>query len=239
MRFFVLGGSGLFGSFIIPWLRNNKQEVLAPTHQNFDVLDRVSCSELISQTELWDSVDIVINAVGYTDVGCAEKDEQELYLLNSNLFWLTDIPEHIRVVHLSTDYVYDGNIYNSKETDALKPFNRYGVSKAMGDMYLSTRKNTTIIRTSFKPSLWKYPCAFDDMYTNADYIDIIGDMIGCFILHPDFKDFTGIWNIGTPPKTMYYLIETRNPEVKRASVSTCSFLRPDVTMDLSKYRSIL
>ncbi len=242
MKIFIVGGTGLFGSHIIPILKEMGYEVVAPLREQFDVakdeylLDRVGDNAFGLQTD----VDIVLDSCGYTDVSRAQTPvgSQLAYATNPSVEWLMDLPPWVQIFHMSTDYVYPGDVADSLETDILEPFNVYGISKAMADMKLLSlcQPNIHIIRTSFKPKKWPYRVAFDDMHTNADTVDVIAGMIAEFIsLDPP----GGVWNIGTGPKTIYELAKRNNPEVLPGSVKDVPFLRPWVTMDLGKYREFI
>ena len=52
----------------------------------------------------------------------------------------------IKLIYLSTGYVYEGKKGNYKETDAVKPFNNYGLSKLGGECAVSMYKNSLILR---------------------------------------------------------------------------------------------
>jgi dTDP-4-dehydrorhamnose reductase len=69
--------------------------------------------------------------------------------------------------------------------------------------------NYLIIRTSFRPAVWDYPTAYTNVFTSADYVDIIAQEIAtCLDI-----GLSGIIHIGTPKKTLYELALRRNPHV--------------------------
>ena len=65
---------------------------------------------------------------------------------------------NIKLVHFSTQYVYPGLKGNYSETDPVKPFNNYGLSKLGGECAVAMYKNSLILRITMteKPFLYKY-----------------------------------------------------------------------------------
>ncbi len=97
--------------------------------------------------------DIVINAAAYNQVDIAESEPQAAYLVNAlavrNLA-LTCRQLDARLVHFSTDYVFDGNTNRPyTEEDEPHPLSAYGVSKLAGELYARAYlERPLIVRTS-------------------------------------------------------------------------------------------
>ena len=98
--------------------------------------------------------DILINAAAYTQVDRAEEETELALAINrdgvSNLVHAckeADIP----LLHISTDYVFDGNKTGAyQEDDEISPAGVYGASKAEGETALrSTLERHVILRTSW------------------------------------------------------------------------------------------
>jgi dTDP-4-dehydrorhamnose reductase len=236
MKIFVAGGHGFLAGYLLPVLEDSRHEIFAPTEEEFNIVGEDPYHYL--NCGIFNAFDMVINLAAYTNVPGAEKNPEAAIRTNTSVRWLTELPDTCQAYHMSTDYVYDGNTPNSSEWSILKPFNKYGESKAIADNILLSccRPNIHIIRTSFKPVKWPYPQAFMDVITNADTVDIIADMIATFMLaNPP----AGIYNIGTEPKTVYELAKRNNPDVFPCSVAGIDYLRPNVTMCLSKYHNFI
>lgn len=100
----------------------------------------------------WSNITHVINAAGYTNVDGAETNEETCMLINAygvaNLAAKAD--EHdLTLVHISSDYVFDGTIDNHLEEEDFSPISVYGKSKAEGDKAASKTPKHYIIRTSW------------------------------------------------------------------------------------------
>lgn len=98
--------------------------------------------------------DAVINCAAYTAVDKAETDAETAYLVNAtasgNLARASQ--QHgAFMVHVSTDYVYDGRNYRPyNETDTVNPVSVYGKSKLAGEQeVLQSGARAIIIRTSW------------------------------------------------------------------------------------------
>src|SRR5262249_27844888 len=96
---------------------------------------------------------IVINAAAYNQVDVAEKEPAAAFQVNAlavrNLA-LACRQVDARLVHFSTDYVFDGMARRPYgEDDATRPLSAYGVSKLAGELYASAYlDHPLIIRTS-------------------------------------------------------------------------------------------
>ena len=102
----------------------------------------------------WFSIKIIINAAAYTNVDGAETPEGRVTAWKVNALansYLAEIAlEHdITLVHVSTDYVFDGTNDNHKENEPYSPLSVYGASKAAGDIAISSLPKHYILRTSW------------------------------------------------------------------------------------------
>jgi dTDP-4-dehydrorhamnose reductase len=111
--------------------------------------------EETEQYVLKNNIDVVVNCAAYTDVNKAEdeieKADEVNHLAVRNLGLIAK-KHHLKLIHISTDYVFDGNSeIPYKESDATNPQNAYGITKLNGEKALSeiNPQNTLIIRTSW------------------------------------------------------------------------------------------
>jgi dTDP-4-dehydrorhamnose 3,5-epimerase len=102
----------------------------------------------------WEKIKIIINASAYTSVDEAETDvgRREAWGVNAagvRSLSLYAQKYHCTLVHISTDYVFDGRTENHNETESVSPLNVYGQSKAAGEMAVSLLPEHYIIRTQW------------------------------------------------------------------------------------------
>lgn len=102
----------------------------------------------------WSGTKIVINAAAYTSVDGAETPEGRLSAWRVNAEAVGNLTHpvwrnNIRLVHISTDYVFDGTQEEHNESEDLSPLSVYGASKAAGDLLASQVDSHYILRTSW------------------------------------------------------------------------------------------
>ncbi|MDZ4726893.1 MAG: dTDP-4-dehydrorhamnose reductase [Leptospira sp.] len=148
----VTGANGQLGSEL---------KLIAPKHANhfsfqfvhredLDLLDRNLVEDYIFRNKC----NGIINAAAYTAVDLAEKEIEKANLGNIEIPKILSIvasKHNIRLVHFSTDFVFDGkNSVPYKEDDITNPISVYGSSKELGERaVLGNNPNAVIVRTSW------------------------------------------------------------------------------------------
>ena len=100
------------------------------------------------------NINIILNTAAYTDVNKAEIEKEKADLINSfgvnNLVELSE-KYHCKLIHFSTDYVYDSVSSEPIDEDAsTNPLNYYGKSKRKGEIFIEKSfSESIIIRTSW------------------------------------------------------------------------------------------
>ena len=95
----------------------------------------------------------IINLAAYTNVDQAELNKEQC--LNVNYLGVINIVDilkshKIKLIHISTDYVFDGNKKLYREKDFKNPINFYGLTKSLAEDYIiQNLKNFSIIRSSW------------------------------------------------------------------------------------------
>ena len=97
---------------------------------------------------------MILNAAAYTAVDLAETDDGRKDAWESNASALTNLAHisnnfGVTLVHISSDYVFDGTIANHLETERFSPLGVYGQTKAAGDLVITSSKRSYIVRTSW------------------------------------------------------------------------------------------
>ena len=95
----------------------------------------------------------IVNASGYTDVDRAEKESEKAFLLNGKALEFLSLKANqlqAKLVHFSTDYIFEGKKDVYREEDLAQPLNVYGASKKLGeDLLKKHAKSYLLIRTSW------------------------------------------------------------------------------------------
>lgn len=102
----------------------------------------------------WRQYGLILNAAAYTAVDLAETDEGRKDAWKSNataLSYLARISNEygVTVVHISSDYVFDGTQEAHTEDEPFNPLSVYGQTKAAGDIAISAVTKHYIFRTSW------------------------------------------------------------------------------------------
>ncbi|MGC9105622.1 MAG: SDR family oxidoreductase [Thermoprotei archaeon] len=151
MRVLVIGASGQLGRELVSVLRG---EVIGTYHSSeglngykLDLTDFASVEDFIMKK----GPDVVINAAAMTDVDACERDKEKALKINAEA--VRHIARASRVVeaylvHVSTDYVFDGEKGLYREEDSPNPVNYYGLSKLLGEAFALSYDDALVVRTS-------------------------------------------------------------------------------------------
>lgn len=228
MKILVIGGSGTLGKE----LQKLDAALICPTHIMADICAKSDVRQIAAVYK----PDIIINAAAIIDNRVLEGDPQAA--IHTNIIGAAHvaqvcIEQNIRLVYISTDYVYKGDRGNYKEDDEILPFNFYAWTKLGGECSAKGVRNHLIIRCSFGKSDFSYSHAFIDKWASKDYVDVIAPMI----LEAAKSPITGVLNIGTERKTLYNYAKERNSEVIPVKLSETSFFTPyDTSLNLQKWQ---
>lgn len=102
----------------------------------------------------WDKVRVILNAAAFTNVDGAETPEGRIAAWKVNASAVGNLVKaalahDLTIVHISTDYVFDGTQAPHAEAEAFSPLSVYGQSKAAGDVTVGTLPKYYILRTSW------------------------------------------------------------------------------------------
>jgi dTDP-4-dehydrorhamnose reductase len=217
MKVMLTGGTGVLGKELL----KNNPDILAPTHEDMDILDQQSCVRHI----LLYGPRVLIHAAAFTSVPAAEESALEAREVNVrgtlNLINVCE-SQNVKLVYISTDYVFDGRVGDYGTGEAINPINKYAMTKAAAELAVKTMPNSLIIRTSFCQNEFPYPKAFHDQFSSKDYVDVIAPLV----YEKAISDKTGIVHVGTPRKSVYDLAKRRKPDVGKLSISEVEFFPP-------------
>ncbi|MBX3141059.1 MAG: NAD(P)-dependent oxidoreductase [Trueperaceae bacterium] len=227
----LTGGSGRLGRELIALLPG----ALAPNSRELDVTDADQTVRVIASSR----PSVVVHCAGYTDVRGAETARERCWLVN--VVGTRNVARAARetgaqLVHISTDYVFYGDRGGYREGDVPGPVrNYYSLTKLVAEEAVRALRGSLVVRTSFRPRVWPYPTAFDDLYTSQDYVDVIAPLLVELIMHlGQIEDDT--LHLATERKSVYELAVRRAPEVRRASRVEAGVPLPhDVSLDVTRF----
>ncbi|MBL7731219.1 MAG: dTDP-4-dehydrorhamnose reductase [Chitinophagaceae bacterium] len=127
----------------------------------------------------------VINCAAYTAVDRAEQEKDLAFQVNGEAVGVLAAvckEHHCRFIHISTDYVFDGNgTAPYKEEDAVSPVNTYGASKLEGERQaMLLNPDSIIIRTSWVYSVHgkNFVRTMLKLMAEKESINVVSDQAG-------------------------------------------------------------
>lgn len=145
----VIGSAGQLGVELVRELQERGYETMGWDRNQLDITDNGQVESILTP---WDP-QIVFNAAAYNQVDVAESEPHASFQVNAlavrNLA-LACRQLDARLVHFSTDYVFDGAAGRPyTESDPTHPLGAYGVSKLAGELYAQAYLDAPlIVRTS-------------------------------------------------------------------------------------------
>lgn len=144
-RVFIVGANGQLGTA----LRTQYPQAKFADVGELDITNKESVASFD-----WSGIGVLINAAAYTNVDGAETPEGRVAAWSVNADAVANLvavaAQHdMTLVHISTDYVFDGTDTNHPEEEAFSPLSVYGASKAAGDIAVSLAPKFYILRTSW------------------------------------------------------------------------------------------
>ena len=147
-RTLVVGGGGQLGRALAArWTYLSDVDVV--TRAQLDLADRASVDAFD-----FSGYGTIVNAAAYTAVDAAESDEGRRAAWAVNVTGVARLVEVARaqratLVHVSSDYVFDGTTEVHDEDEAPSPLGVYGQTKAAGDQLVASLPEHYIVRTSW------------------------------------------------------------------------------------------
>ena len=148
-RWLVTGAGGQLGSDLVSVLTDSGDEVVGFTRADLDIADERAVRRAVD--EVWP--DVVVNAAAYTRVDDAETHEDDAYRVNATGPGVLAIATagRARLLHVSTDYVFDGTGSSPYAEDApAAPRSAYGRTKLAGERAaFSVHPDVYVVRTAW------------------------------------------------------------------------------------------
>ena len=156
MKLLITGASGLYGSKLAQIAQLKNYEVYSSDIERLSVYGNFIKLDISGKTQVDEAFktikpDVVVHAATLTDVDKCE--------LNKELAWKVNVEGTKNIVeaakatgsflfYVSTDYIFDGETGNYKETEAPNPINHYGVTNLKAEEIVKTQKEYFIARPS-------------------------------------------------------------------------------------------
>ncbi|MFW9996540.1 MAG: SDR family oxidoreductase [Candidatus Odinarchaeota archaeon] len=228
-RILFTGGSGLLGSE----MKKLFPKARFPSHQEFDVTNYTLMEAFTKENDF----QRIVHAAAFTSPPKIDKNPVEA--IESNIIGTANVTKlcirlGIKLIYISTDYVFKGDKGQYKEEDPVYPVNKYAWSKLGGECAVHLHDNAIIIRTSFGPNAFPYEKAFVDQWTSRESVKEIATKIAKLVN----SEITGVIHIGARRRTVFEYAKSLDPtkEVKELTTKEVNFVVPkDTSLDCRKY----
>jgi dTDP-4-dehydrorhamnose reductase len=205
----ITGAQGQLGSTLV---RQEKEipgvEVIGVDYDDFDLTENDALERSIQDN----NIDTLINCAAYTHVKQAEKNPDLAMAINGEAVMKMGklVKKHgLKWIHISTDYVFDGESTNPYTTHASpNPINVYGRSKRWGEEIISELNldNSMIIRTSwlFSDVGNNFVNTIYDLSRTKAEIEVVSDQFGSPTYAEDLAK--AIWTCAANLKSTGYTL---------------------------------
>ena len=144
MKIFVFGSTGMLGTYVNKYFSSRGYDVVPVSRKNIDITkitDEMSMNSTIGKG------DIVINCAGLIKqrVGTTEYDFIKINTVFPHMLATTCEAKGAKLIHVSTDCVFDGATGGYNELDPHNATDIYGRSKSLGEPFSASVIRTSII----------------------------------------------------------------------------------------------
>ena len=234
-RIVVTGGSGRFGQILKKNEKSFKFVFFFPNKKKFNILKYKSLKTYLKKIK----PKYLIHLAGLSRP-MSIHDKDIIQSIDKNIIGTANITKicselGIKLIYVSTCYVYPGTKGNYNENSSLLPINNYAWSKLGGESSVKLYKNSLILRASITEKPFVHKEAFHDLKTN-------------FIFHEDLirgimkvLKFKGTLNVGGKSQTVYNFVKKYNPKIKKISAKKIlgKNTKFNVTMDIRKFKKLI
>ena len=230
-KILVTGGNGRFAKILKK--NNNKLNLVFVSRKECNILDIKSIQKIFKKIK----PSIILHCAGLSrPMQTHEKNISKSIDLNiigtANITKVCE-KNNIKLVYFSTGYVYEGTRGNYSETDPVKPFNNYGLSKLGGECAVSMYKNSLILRITMTEKPFLYKKAFSNLKTNYMFHEDLVKML------PKLINRKGIINVGGKTQSVYSFARSQDKTIKKIKAKKNNLMPLNQTMNLAKLKKLL
>ena len=229
----VTGGSGRFSKVLKKVKSTHK--IFYPTKQELNILNFKKIREYLKKVK----PDILIHTAGLSRPMKIHTDDIKKSI-DLNIIGTANITKacsekNIKLIYLSTSYIYPDKKGNYKESDAILPSNNYAWSKLGGEAAVQMYKNSLILRLSMTAKPFIHKKAFTNVKTNFIYHDEVVNLLLKLLKN------RGIINVGGKIQSIYNFAKKENYKIKKSFLKkkNKNLIPMNATMDVSKLKKIL
>ena len=212
-----------------------RYKIYAPSKDQMNILRLSSISNYMSKKK----IDYFVHAAAFT-TPMKQHRKQTRKSIQTNIIGSANVAiscmkKNIKLIYISTNFVYPGRKGSYKENDYLYPVNEYGWSKLGGESAMHIYKNTLILRVCMNSDKFPHKYAFTNYLTS-------------FLKKTEAAKITlkllnkkGIINIGGKKQTAYKFAKTLNSKIlkKKLNKKDSELLGKDTSLNIEKLKNII
>lgn len=229
----VTGGSGLLGGELARLL----PEAQFPPPSEFNVADY----DQMARYPGLGRVTTLLHAAAFTSP--PKVDQNPVKALDVNVIGTAHVTKlccerNLKLVYISTDYVFRGDQGRYAEDASVHPVNKYAWSKLGGECAARMYDRSLIIRAGFGPKVFPYPKPFADQWTTRETVDVIAaQIVRCLEW-----DLLGVIHLGGKRRTVLEYARQLDPsrEIQPLSRAEVPFAAPqDTSLDTCRFEVLM
>ena len=231
----ITGGSGRFGKVFKDISKDHEFFFFFPKKNEFNILKPSSIKKYLKNKK----PKYLIHLAGLSrPMEIHDRDISQS--IDKNIIGTANVTKacselNIKLIYMSTSYVYPGKEGNHNEKSPLYPINKYAWSKLGGESAVRLYDNSLILRTSVTEKPFVHEGAFTDFKTNFIYHEDLVPKILKILNHK------GVVNIGGKSQSVYNFAKKHNPKIKKFSAKKMLGKKAplNVTMNLKKLNKLI
>jgi dTDP-4-dehydrorhamnose reductase len=232
-KILISGGNGNLAKELVK--ANTLFNIISLSKKDLDITNL----ELLKQTIRKSKPDIFIHTAALTRpmIKHIESPEESITtnIIGTSNVVLTCMKYNIKLIYISTDYVYPCTKGNYTESDPLLPVNEYAWSKLGGECAVKLYNNSLILRMALCQYPFPHDKALIDVKKSYLYMHDAADIIFKLV------NETGVFNVGGKAISPYEFAKPENPlvgKIKMQEVNNVKMGR-DASMNVSKMKKLL
>ena len=232
-KILISGGSGNLASEIVK--ANKEHKILSLSKKELNVCSK---NKILSWLKKF-KPDVFIHTAALTRPMVKHINHPntsiETNIIGTSNVVLACIELNIKVIYISTDYVYSCTDGNYSEEDALLPVNEYAWSKLGGECAVKLYKNSLILRMALCQQPFPHPKALVDIKKSYLYMDEAAKIILKLL------DQKGIINVGGETMSPFEFARKDNPNVKKITLDEVGDVKmgKDASMNVNKMENLI
>ena len=229
----VTGGSGRFSKILKKVDTNHT--IYFPNKNELNILNIKKIKKYFNKVK----PNILIHCAGLSrPMKIHDKDLSksiDLNIIGTANIVKTCSEKNIKLIYLSTAYIYPDKNGNHKESDAILPTNNYAWSKLGGEAAVQMYKNSLILRLSMTEKPFIHKKAFTNVNTNFIYHNEAAEILMKLLKNK------GVINVGGKIQSIYNFAKKENSKIKKSFLNRTNknLIPMNSTMNVSKLKKIL